>query len=463
MPIRINWKWFGLMLVLAVLPQSAEAHVKWFSDFSFLDKPLTLREIAVPTFFALLVLSMIVIGALVVAERYLGRWEIYRRVNEWLAARSQYSGLIMRVAMGATLLLSWQTDSMLAPELAVTAVWVGWLQFVLAMLLISERTTPAAGVGLLAIFVLALGEYGFFHMIDYVHYLGIAYYLIVSSNKNQVVRDSALPVLFATVGFALGWLGMEKLVYPEWALYLLAQNPQLTLGFPPEFFLRGAAFVELNLGYLLIIGLLERPLSLIITLVFFTTTTIFGKLEVIGHTPVHAALLVFLLNGPGKTFKPPILLHKKMNWRVAFAAVNFVLFVFVVSGAYSVTAQQQYEVAVAKLEGSRVTVDLSNGDVPQVSTLEVIGEPDGSYTLFAEIEDWTFTPELIGTPTVPNEGHGVVLLNGEQIGRMYAPYFFIGKLPAGQHVVEIRLNGNDHAVFVANGKIVSAEKVIVVE
>ncbi len=461
--VRVRWKWLIWMAVLAIWSSSAEAHVKWFSDFSFLDQPLSLREIAVPTVFGLLILSMIVLGGLVAADRYIGQWNIYQRSNDWLAARSSYSRLLMRVAMGATLLLSWQADSMLAPELAVTATWVGWLQFGLALLLVSENTTPAAGVGVLALFVLALAEYGFFHMVDYAHYIGIAYYLIVSSHQNQAVRDSALPVLFATVGFALGWLGMEKLVYPEWALYLLAQNPQLTLGLPPEFFLRGAAFVELNLGYLLIIGLLERPLSLIITLVFFTTTTIFGKLEVIGHTPVHAALLVFLLNGPGTTFKPPILLHKKLNWRIAFAAVNFVLFVIVMGGAYSVSAQRQYASAVATLASNTVTVDLSGGAIPTVTTLDVIGEPDGGYTLFAEIENWRFTPERVGTPTVPNEGHGIVFLNGEQIGRLYAPYFFIGKLPAGTHTIEVRLTGNDHAQFVVGEEMVAAEITVTIE
>ena len=38
-------------------------------------------------------------------------------------------------------------------------------------------------------------------------------------------------------------------------------------------------------------------LALLITLVFFATTLVFGKLEVIGHTMLHAALIVFLIEG----------------------------------------------------------------------------------------------------------------------------------------------------------------------
>jgi hypothetical protein len=52
---------------------------------------------------------------------------------------------------------------------------------------------------------------------------------------------------------------------------------------------------------------------------------VFGKLEVIGHTPLHAALIVFLLEGQGTTFRPPIALHRRTALRTAFATVNFVL------------------------------------------------------------------------------------------------------------------------------------------
>ena len=111
-----------------------------------------------------------------------------------------------------------------------------------------------------------------------------------SSSPRKPRSPKRASLLYATVGFSLCWVGLEKLVYPAWSLYLLEQHPQLALGFPPDFFLMGAAFVELALGYLLLIGLFGRPLALVITVVFLMTTLVFGKLEVIGHTPLHAAL-----------------------------------------------------------------------------------------------------------------------------------------------------------------------------
>lgn len=247
----------------------------------------------------------------------------------------------MRIATGATLLLAWQADALLVPELHIDAAWVGWYQFALALLLIFPRTTPLAGIGLGLLYVYGL-QFGVFYMLDYLHVVGVAAYLALSEVQSVRIRALRLPLLYATVGFSLFWLGLEKLVYPEWGLYLLEQNPQLALGLPPLFFLTGAAFVELGLGYLLIIGLFERPLALIITLVFFTTTLVFGKVEVIGHTMVHAALIVFLLHGPGTVYRAPITFHRQVPWRMAFAAVNFALAVAILLPAYQAGAWYQH-------------------------------------------------------------------------------------------------------------------------
>ncbi len=43
---------------VALMPGRAEAHVKWFSEFSFTDRPLSFDEIASVTFWGLLALSV---------------------------------------------------------------------------------------------------------------------------------------------------------------------------------------------------------------------------------------------------------------------------------------------------------------------------------------------------------------------------------------------------------------------
>lgn len=323
------------------------AHVKWFSDFTFAEAPRSLGEVLTPTFFALAALSVAVVMALVPIDRWLEGRRWYRAVNDWLRARAGSSRLVMRIGTGMVLLLAWQADIVLVPDLPVPAPWVSWLQFFLAALLLFEATTALAGVGLIVLYAIGIGQAGVYYMLDYVLVLGAAYYLIVTAVPGRRIAGSSIPALYLSVGFSLCWVALEKMVWPEWGLYILQQNPGLSLGFELDFFLLAAAFIEFCLGYLLIINLLQRPMALVVTVTFFLTTLVFGKVEVIGHTLIHAALVVFLLEGPGNTFRPPIALHQKPVLRTAFAGVNLLLLLAVLLPVYAAGAAAMHRRATA--------------------------------------------------------------------------------------------------------------------
>lgn len=454
----------GSFLLFLALPQNTFAHVKWFSQFSFLDEPRTFTQILTPIYLSMIVLTILVIGVMVYLERTLSNQGWYGRLNDWLSDRQPYSMLIMRIAIGAVLLINWASNAVLTPELAAPNGWVSWLQFVLAIGLIFPKTTYLSGAGLLLLYLLAIFEFGIFHMLDYLHFAGIGVYFLVSDFEDEKLRGLALPALYATIGFSLIWLGYEKLVYPEWALYLLDQNPQLALGLNPLFFLQAAAFVELALGYLLIIGLLERPLAATITLVFFMTTMIFGKLEVIGHTPIHAALVVFLFNGPGAFYKPPIAIHERLNWRMAFGMVNFVILMVLFGLAYTGSARWQYNTAVANIPTNPEIMDLSDQPLqPMIQNLEAFENGEGAWVLHAEIDNWAFTPELVGGPIFPAQGYATVFMNGKPVGRMLTPWFDLGNLTAGNHTIAIVLTGNDGTNFVLGTELIGKDIELVVE
>lgn len=334
------WLAFGMVPI-------AFAHVKWFSDFSFLDRPQNFLEVLSPLVLGIAALSALGIGIAVIIDRRLENWSVYQSIRNWLEAQRDHSTLVLRIGMGATFLLSWQDGSLLAPYLPIAEGW-GWLQFVLAVLLIFPRTTPLSGLGTILLWVIGALNFGAFYMLDYLAFVGIGTWLLLSQTENTSLRNMGIPALYFTVGFSLFWLGIEKLVYPQWGIEILQANPQLTFGFPLEVFLTSAAFIEIVLGYLLIIGLLGRPLGLVITLVFFTTTLVFGKVEVIGHTHLHAALIVFLLNGPGKLYPAPIDIHTRLNWRVAFGVVNFGVLLALLIGLYTIGARGTYEHALSE-------------------------------------------------------------------------------------------------------------------
>lgn len=461
---------FLFFLLLLLLPLFSYAHIKWFTGFTFLDKPLEVPDVLNTTFLWLALLSMLAINAFVFADKYADRLSWYRKVNLWLDNHKEYSGTIMRIAMAAVLLIAWAQGTLFTPDLVTDLNGFIWLEFILAILLFFPGTSGIAGLGIILIYAACIFEFGIFYMLDYLHFIGIGIYLFARKLEHPRWKEIGLPALYFTIGFSLIWLAYEKLFYPSWGLYLLEQNPQLALGLPKEFFLQGAAFVEISLGYLLIIGLLERPLAVIITLVFFLTTLVFGKLEVIGHTPLHAALIIFLLNGTGKMFKPPAAIHNSISTRLVFSSVNFIIMLGAFLYGYSYSANKQYEVAMRQAQSGEgdghITqmIDISNEEViPEITMIEVIKEDEDNYNLHVEIDNWIFTPELIGQESRMNEGHAHVYVNGVKAGRMYSNWFHLGDLRPGENKIAVILNGNDHAAFVTDGNMIGSETTFLVE
>jgi uncharacterized membrane protein YphA (DoxX/SURF4 family) len=357
--------------ILLIASSTASAHVKWFADFHFTDPPLPLGEVLTPTFLALALLSIVAMGVAVVIDQRLNTLPIYQRVSGWLEARREYSTLALRIGAGMVLLLSWQVDSLLVPDLAVAEPWVGTVQFILALLLIFPQTTPIAGAGLAGLWAVGVLDYGLFYMLDYAVFVGAGVYLMVSQHPDRRLRGLGIPALYATLGFSLCWVAIEKWVYPEWGIYVLGENPQLALGLPLDFFLVAAGFIEFALGYLLIIGLLGRPLALVITLVFFVTTSVFGRTEIIGHTLIHAALIVFLLEGPGRIYPAPIDIHRRLPWRVAFASVNLALLLAILIVPYIWAADRQRDHALSEAITQAQIDDCAGAENPAVRVVEL--------------------------------------------------------------------------------------------
>jgi len=322
-----------LYLLAAITSTEAFAHVKWFTRETK-NRTINLSDLNTPSFWLLLGLSVVTLAVFVYADRALEKWKPYKRFSNYLESYAGNATIILRVFTGAALLLTWQADAMIAPELKIPTGEAGWFQFGLALLLLTAKTTPLAGLGMIGLYCYAIGHYGMFHMLDYVVYPAIGYFLLVASIKKKKISATKVPALYIGLGFSLCWAALEKIFFPQWGLDVLRQEPALAMGLPHDFFLLSCAFIELCLGYLLIIGLLQRPLALTITAVFFTTTAFFGKTEIIGHTILHGALLVFVVLGPGNYYPPPIEFHRRLGMRAIFAAANFLVVVGILGLLY---------------------------------------------------------------------------------------------------------------------------------
>jgi hypothetical protein len=104
---------------------------------------------------------------------------------------------------------------MLMPELRVPAEWIGWVQFVVVLLLLFPATVRIAGVCLGFLYLLGIAFFGPLHMLDYVFYVGAAWYFFSASLRSEKWRATGLPALYATTGFALCWVSLEKADLPR--------------------------------------------------------------------------------------------------------------------------------------------------------------------------------------------------------------------------------------------------------
>ncbi len=308
-------------------------HVKWFTEEE--DVPLVMQEVITPEF--LFWLSVTLVGLLVssIFNEPLQRIGFIRRIHLILDRLKPWLTMILRIGLGLSLMFQLFTSAYLAPELITDEVWVKVLLVIAILALFNKRTLGLTGVILLVLYGTAVYEHGWFHILDYVFYIGISYYLFVSETK---WKATATPVLYLLTGFSLAWVGLEKMVLPQLAYHIVEQFHVPTFGFSVEAFVLISAFIELGLAWTFIVGILNRFISIIVTLVFITTTTVFGFTEIVGHTVIHTLLIMFLIEGEG-TFKTPFQFHHRPLLRYTFVLVNFCVLLFGLMWIYISLAQ----------------------------------------------------------------------------------------------------------------------------
>ena len=336
---------FCSVLALFLVNTNLYSHVKWFSDYSFSDKPESFSYFFNGLSLFLIILSAFVLSIFVILDTKMENQSWFQKINNFFKDRQKYASHVLRISMGAVLLVSWDNNAVFMPKLSLSPdeSWVGWWQFATIFMLISTNTLLIGALSIFALFFFAVYKFGLFYMLDYANIIGIGYYILASGSSSEKIQKFKAPVLFATLGFSLYWLGFEKIYYPGWSNYILELHPVLTLGLDPAFFLPSAAFIEIALGYLILQGIFERPLAVIITLVFILTTLVFGKVEVIGHTLLHATLVVFLLEGKGEYMKPPFKFYKSITSKIIFVILGYLIITVTLSYLYYLSSSYMYQ------------------------------------------------------------------------------------------------------------------------
>jgi hypothetical protein len=299
-------------------------HVKWFVGHER-ETPMAMTEVVGGPFLLWMAVTMVGLLLSAIYNERLQQIGMIQRIHTLLDRAKPHISTILRVGLGIALLLQLFAGSFLAPELDAQEWWLTALVVIALAGLFTQRTLAVSGAAIAILYAVAMLRYGLFHALDYGFYLGIIYYLLVF--RSQLLRPTATPVLYLFTGLSLAWVAMEKFTMPELAVHIVEEFHIPTFGFSIEHFVLISAFIEVGLAWTFIVGILNRFVSIIVTLVFITTTTVFGFTEIVGHTILHTLLIMFLIEGEG-TFTTPFHFHRKPLLRYLFVLVNFIVLLF---------------------------------------------------------------------------------------------------------------------------------------
>lgn len=282
---------FGLLL----LSLPAEAHVKWFAPYIVGAPPAPVSATLTNLWFWT---GLALVLVFFVATRVVERSSVGETILSGLDRASDplWNRLddFVRVVIAAFFVAIFAVGGVyLTPDLKTPAEWVSWIQLLIAAGVFSRKTMPLSAAGIIGLWLLALRDYDFFHLLDYLA-LGVAVagYLVLEASRNPEWRKHRFEVLRWGVAIALMWSSLEKFAYPDWFYPLVVEKPFLTFGMPRDVFIPMAGIAEFTMGFGLLWTPLVRRLSAIALFFIFNAAVYpFGRIDIIGHALIMAIIV----------------------------------------------------------------------------------------------------------------------------------------------------------------------------
>lgn len=309
-----------LFIAYLLSPIYTEAHVKWFTELE--PSKEKIENIITPLFMVISIIVAIILAILPQVLPMIMRWKPLAIIDKKLDGYRKYSRHLLKYGTAIALTIQVILGTIFAPEIEIhngLVVLLAWAA--IALLFIPHHyATKAAAVVLLGLFIHVTTSIGIFHMLDYGFYLAIIFVLLIGNTK---LENWGFPFLYLGTGLSLCWVAVEKWVYPTLSIDIIQHHGVPTFGFEPSVFVILSAFIEFVVGYLLVVGILNRLLAFVLTGIFILTTTVFGWLELAGHFMIHIILIIFIIEGIS-FYKPPIKMHDSIINQIIFVFLNFI-------------------------------------------------------------------------------------------------------------------------------------------
>lgn len=333
----------GLLSYLSIgLFHLAHGHVKWFAPYDLEKPPLRIDKVLTREYVYFFLASVFFIYTFFLMDRYLYRRGFLSSAAQKFVISPRMSLPILRTAAFIFFLSLFvyglvERPLLLTPELKVRYEFIPWLQLAIALCALSRYTTPLIGVGIVILYAMFVAQYGVFHALDYLIFLGVAYYFGASLVKGERWTTSRYVVLFATTGLTLLWGSIEKWGYPHWTYPLLERDPGILMGMQPHTYMVLAGFVEFNVTFVLLgsVSVVSRAIALGLGAVFILAIYKFGVLDAVGHLLIITILVILVVRGPTKA-RFFLALPEKSVWTEAYfmTGLYFLAFVMVFLAYY---------------------------------------------------------------------------------------------------------------------------------
>lgn len=330
--------WLRALLIMAALCFSvpAQAHVKWFVDYDVAKPPLPIDQVLNSTFLYLFLSSVLAVYLFFLTDRFVYKKGYLVKLDQRMRMFDDLSSKIIRACTCLFFICLWLWDLKvgssfyITPELKTPHAYVTWLHLIMALCALSRHTTPLTGLGIFVLYGAAVRDYGTYHMLDYLIFLGIGYFLVVADIKRGQWLKSGFIVLFASTGLTLGWAAIEKFCYPQWTYPMLEQNPDMLMGLTPYLFMLCSGFAEFFLAFVLLgaVSMFGRFVALGLQSVFVLSIFKFGVVDAIGHLMIIAILFVLLIRGPTDA-RNMLVLRDKAVWTEAYFMTGLYVLAFV--------------------------------------------------------------------------------------------------------------------------------------
>jgi hypothetical protein len=285
---------FSGCLVISFISMTgvASAHVKWFVPCVVSDDPLPVQAVLTTKFFLFLALFLALFYLACAVEQTRFGAMVSKFLDQLTEPLRDRVDDLLRAAAAVFFALLWAHGGLiLTPELEANSFWLSAIQLLIPLFLGARATLPAAGAGIVMLYVYGAASYGLFHMLDYPVFPGLGVWFALTASRNAKLLAFRSDFLRWTVALSLLWPAMEKFVYPAWVAPIAIAHPELTLGFDVPVVVTAAGVVEFGLAFALFwTPLVRRLAALALVLVLTAATLDFGKVDGVGHLMIIAIL-----------------------------------------------------------------------------------------------------------------------------------------------------------------------------